>query len=184
MKNEFRRRFKAVAAAVALLLLIGMGGPSPEFAQGMDHHQASEPSTQLTLRGLDGKTVTLTPEEVAALPHKTVSVFNSHTKANESYSGVALADLLARIGVPRGEEVKGRLFMTAVIAEGTDKYSVLYALAEVDPSIHTGDVIVADSVDGQKLGKDGAFKMVSSEERRPARWVRNLNEISVIEVKP
>ena len=182
MKHEFRCRFPAVA--IAMSLLFGIGGPSAVFAQGMDHHQASEPSTQLILRGLDGKTVSLTPEEVAALPHKTVSVFNSHTKANESYSGVALADLLAKIGVPHGEEVKGKLFMTAVIAEGTDKYSVLYALAEVDPSIHTGDVIVADSVDGQKLGKEGAFKMVSTEERRPARWVRNLTEISVIEVKP
>jgi hypothetical protein len=184
MKNEFRRRFQPVAVALALLLLIGMGGLSTVSAQGMDHHQVSEPSTQLTLRGLDGKTVTLTPDEVAALPHKTVSVFNSHTKANENYSGVALGDLLSKVSVPRGEEVKGKLFMTAVIAEGTDKYSVLYALAEVDPSIHTGDVIVADSVDGQKLGKDGAFKMVSTEERRPARWVRNLTEISVIEVKP
>jgi hypothetical protein len=182
MKNELHRRFHAVA--VALLLLIGMGGQSAVFAQGMDRHQASGPSTQLTLRGLDGKTVSLTPDEIAALPHKTVSVFNSHTKANETYSGVALADLLSKVGVPRGEEVKGKLFMTAVIAEGTDKYSVLYALAEVDPSIHTGDVIVADSVDGQKLGKDGAFKMVSTEERRPARWVRNLTEISIIEVKP
>jgi hypothetical protein len=153
-------------------------------AQEMGHHQAGTPSTQLTIHGIDGKSTTLTPEELAAIPHKTVSVFNSHTKSNESYSGVALADLLAKVGVPQGENVKGKVFMTAVVAEGTDKYSVLFALAEVDPSIHTGDVIVADSVDGQKLGKDGAFKLVSTEERRPARWVRNLAEISVIEVKP
>ena len=172
------------AGAAVLLLLIGIGGHLALIAQGMDHHQASEPSTQLTLRGLDGKTVSLTGDEMAALPHKTISVFNSHSKANETYSGVAVADLLTRVGVPRGEEVKGKLFMTAVVAEGTDHYSVLYALAEVDPSIHTGDVIVADSVDGQKLGKEGAFKMVSTEERRPARWVRNLTEISVIEVNP
>lgn len=182
MTNELQRRLRA--GAVALLLLFGTGRQSRVLAQGMDHPQASEPSTQLTLRGLDGKTVSLSPEEIAALPHKTVSVFNSHTKANQTYSGVALTDLLAKVGVPRGEEVKGRLFMAAIIAEGTDKYGVVYALAEVDPSIHTGDVIVADSVDGQKLGKEGAFKMVSTEERRPARWVRNLTEISVIEVKP
>lgn len=182
MMNRFHCRFHA--GAVALLLLIGTAGQSALFAQGMDHHQASETSTQLTLRGLDGKTVNLTAEEIAALPHKTISVFNSHTKTNETYSGVAVADLLAKIGVPRGEEVKGKLFMTAVVAEGTDHYNVLYALAEVDPSIHTGDVIVADSVDGQKLGKEGAFKMVSTEERRPARWVRNLAEISVVEKKP
>jgi hypothetical protein len=150
----------------------------------MDHSSPSVPSNHLTVRGLDGKTLTLSPDELVALPHKTVAVFNAHTKANEKYSGVALADLLAKVDVPLGEKVKGRLFMTAVIAEGTDNYRVLYSLAEVDPAIHTGDVIVADSVDGQKLGKDGAFKMVSTEERRPARWVRNLTHISVVEVKP
>lgn len=91
---------------------------------------------------------------------------------------------LARQGAPHGEEVKGKVFMTAVIAKEADMYSVLFALAEVDPSIHAGQVIVADSVGGQNLGKDGHFKMVSSEERRPARWVRNLAEISLVEVKP
>ena len=180
MDTQPRHRFHAAAATLLLLIT---SSQSTVFAQGMDHHQASIPSTQLTLRALAGKSVTLTPEDIAALPHKTVSVFNSHTKSNEKYSGVSLSDLLNNIGVPQGENVKGKVFMTAVIAAGTDKYSVLYALAEVDPSIHTGEVIVADSVDGQKLGKDGAFKLVSTEERRPARWVRNLTEISVIEVK-
>lgn len=37
-------------------------------------------------------------------------------------------------------------------------------------------------MDGKKLGKDGAFKLVSTEEKRPARWVRNLMDISVVEV--
>jgi hypothetical protein len=166
---------------LAIVLSCGLGVVP---AQTMDHHQPSVPSTQLTVRGVDGKTVTLTPEELAGLPHKTVSVFNAHTKATEKYSGVVLAEVLARAGVPQGESVKGKLFMTAIIAEGTDKYSVLYALAEVDPTIHTGEVIVADSMDGQKLGNEGAFKMVSTEERRPARWVRNLAQITVIEVKP
>jgi hypothetical protein len=44
--------------------------------------------------------------------------------------------------------------------------------------------IVVDALNGQKLGKDGVFKTVSTEEKRPARWIRNLSEISVIEVKP
>jgi hypothetical protein len=182
MKSALPSRRSAIPCfAVAWVVLCG---PSVVAAQMMDHHQAGIPSTQLTLHGMGGKSIALTPEDLAALPHKTVSVFNSHTKSNESYAGVALSDLLAKVGVPQGESVKGKLFMTAVVAEGTDKYSVVYALAEVDPSIHTGDVIVADSVDGQKLGKDGAFKLVSTEERRPARWVRNLAEVSVIEVKP
>jgi hypothetical protein len=126
----------------------------------------------------------LTPEDFAALPHKTVSVFNSHSNVNESYSGVPLIALLAKVRVPLGEQIKGRLLLTGIVAEGTDKYDVLFALAEVDPSTHAGDVIVADSVDNHKLEKDGAFKMVSTEEKRPARWVRNLSSITVIEVKP
>lgn len=150
----------------------------------MGHSHAGVPSTKLMIRNLDGKSSTLTPGDVAALPHKTVTVFNSHSKTNETYSGVALSELLRKAGVPQGEGVRGRLFAVGVMARGTDQYSVLYALAEVDPSIHTGDVIVADSVDGHKLGNDGAFKMVSTEEKRPARWVRNLEEIDVVEVKP
>jgi hypothetical protein len=154
-------------------------------AQDMDHHTSpTVPSAQLTINGLDGKRITLSAEEFAALPHKIVSVFNSHSKTNEKYSGVPLIELLAKVDVPRGEQVKGELLLTGIIAEGTDKYEVLYALAEVDPSIHAGDVLVADSVNDHKLDKDGAFKMVSTQEKRPARWVRNLTSITVIEIKP
>lgn len=154
-------------------------------AQDMDHHsRPAVPSIQLKIKGLDGKSITLSPEEFAALPHKTVSVFNAHSKTTEKYSGVPLTELLAKVGVPQGEQVKGKLFLTGIVAEGTDNYDVLYALAEVDPSIHAGDVLVADSVDDHKLEKDGAFKMVSTEEKRPARWVRNLTSITVIAVQP
>jgi hypothetical protein len=168
-----------VLASLAVVLFLWTNG----HAQ-MDHARASIPSTQLIIHGVDGKTITLTPEDVVAIPHKTVSVFNSHTKATEKYSGVALSDLLSKAGVPQGETMRGRLFTLGVVAQGTDKYGVLYALAEVDPSIHTGEVIVADSIDGQKLGPDGAFKLISTEDRRPARWVRNLSEITVVDVKP
>jgi hypothetical protein len=158
-------------------------GAAVAAAQQMEH-SAPSPSTHLTIKTYEGKTLTLSPEELAALPHKSVSVFNAHSKANETYSGVPLADLLSKVGVPLGESVRGKLFLTGVVASGMDGYGVLYSLAEVDPSIHTGDVIVADTVDGKKLDKDGVFKMVSSEERRPARWVRNLTSISVVKVEP
>jgi hypothetical protein len=97
---------------------------------------------------------------------------------------VSLSDLLAKVGVPQGESIRGKTFMIGIVATGTDHYCVLYSIAEIDPSIHVGDVIVADTVDGKRLDSDGAFKLVSTEERRPARWVRNLTEITVVEVKP
>lgn len=175
--RQLRCRF---ALAIALILC---GAQKAVVGQQMEHSAPSTPSTHLTIT-YDGKTLNFSPEEFSALPHKSVAVFNAHNKTNETYSGVPLADLLGKAGVPLGESVRGKLFMIGVIAEGTDHYSVLYSLAEVDPAIHTGEVIVADSVDGKKLGADGAFRMISSEERRPARWVRNLTAISVIKVTP
>jgi hypothetical protein len=174
------RRFPALS----LLVLILCGGGPAMVAQQMEHSAPSIPSTQLSIKTYDGKTLTLSPDQFAALPHKSVAVFNAHSKAQEQYAGVPLADLLSQVGVPLGESVRGKLFLIGVIATGSDGYSVLYSLAEVDPAIHTGEVIVADTLNGQKLGKDGAFKMVSSEERRPARWVRNLTSITVVKVQP
>jgi hypothetical protein len=177
-----KHSLRTVLAVPVVALMLWAGAPGA-VGQQMEH-SAPSPSTHLTIKTYDGKTLTLSPEELAALPHKSVSVFNAHSKANETYSGVPLADLLSKVGVPLGESVRGKLFLTGVVASGMDGYGVLYSLAEVDPSIHTGDVIVADTVDGKKLDKDGAFKMVSSEERRPARWVRNLTSISVVKVEP
>jgi hypothetical protein len=178
-----RQPFLSTALGIPVLAVMLCCGGALAAAQQMEH-SAPSPSTHLTIKTYEGKTLTLSPEELAALPHKSVSVFNAHSKANETYSGVPLADLLSKVGVPLGESVRGRVFLTGVVASGVDGYGVLYSLAEVDPSIHTGDVIVADTVDGKKLDKDGAFKMVSSEERRPARWVRNLASISVLKVEP
>lgn len=167
------------------MLAFASSGLAPALvAQEMHHGGPSTPSSSLILRTSDGKTATVGAADLAALPHKSVTVFNAHSKVNETYSGVPLSDLLTKVQVPQGEQVKGALFMTGVIAEGTDGYKVLYSLAEVDPTIHTGEVIVADSLDGRKLDKDGAFKLVSTEEKRPARWVRNLKSIDVVSVKP
>lgn len=180
-----RKCFFRLLAMTVLVVAFASSGLAPALlAQEMHHGSPSIPSSSLTLRTSTGKTVTMGADDLAALPHKSVTVFNAHSKVNETYSGVVLSDLLTKLQVPQGEQVKGALFLTGVIAEGTDGYKVLYSLAEVDPTIHKGDVIVADRLDGKKLDKDGAFKLVSTEEKRPARWVRNLKSIDVITVKP
>jgi hypothetical protein len=42
-----------------------------------------------------------------------------------------------------------------------------------------GQVIVADTRGGQQLGKYGLFQLVVSGDRRPVRWVHNLNLIQL-----
>jgi len=163
----------------AIFLAAAIAMQSSAIAQEAMEHKPAPASTSLAITGLDGKTLTLTPADLKGMPHKTISVYNEHAKVNETYSGVVLADLLAKAGAPQGEKVRGKLFLIYLVAAGTDGYRVLYSLAETDPANHVGDVIVADTLNGQPITTDGAFKLVSTEEKRPARWVRSLTSITL-----
>lgn len=121
--------------------------------------------------------------EFRALPHVNVKVHNGHTNAEETYSGVPLAVLLAKVNAPLGEKLRGQALASCVVATGSDGYSVVLYIAEVDPSFHDGQIVVADSRDGQPLTTSGPFQLIVSEDKRPARWVRNLVTVSVESIR-
>jgi hypothetical protein len=108
------------------------------------------------------------------LPHTTIKVHNTHSNKDESYSGVPLNLLLGRVGTPLGKELHGKALADYLLIEGADHYQAVLSLAEADPTFHPGDILVVDSQDGKPLEKDGHFKLIVSEDKRPARWVRNL----------
>ncbi|MGC1415542.1 MAG: hypothetical protein WA817_09690 [Candidatus Acidiferrum sp.] len=117
----------------------------------------------------------LTPAEFKVLPLTTVTVHNEHTKADETYSGVRVSDLLIKMDAPLGAKLRGPTLGAYIVATGADGYVAVVALAEADPSFHPGEVIVADAMNSQPLdAHSGPFKLVVSEDKRPARWVRNL----------
>jgi hypothetical protein len=119
-----------------------------------------------------------TPATLAALPHTSVSVYNEHAKAKQTYSGVSLIDLLTKLGVP--DKPRGKQFRIYLVAVGSDGYEVVYSLGEVAPDIHDATVLVADSEDGKPIDADGPLKLIATGEKRPARWVRNLVAIRVL----
>jgi hypothetical protein len=119
-----------------------------------------------------------TPATLAALPHKTVTVMNEHAKSNQTYTGVALMDLLKPLGVP--DKPHGKDLRLYLVAEGSDGYGAVYSVAEANPDVHDATVIVADTMDGKPLMDDGPLKLVATGETRPARWVRNLVAIRVL----
>jgi hypothetical protein len=143
----------------------------------MSHGEPVVPAGPLEITFGD-KSVEWTPATLAALPHKTVTVFNEHSKVNQTYSGVPLIDLLTRLGVP--DKPHGKEFRLYLLAEGSDGYEVVYSVAEVTPDVHDATVIVADTQDGKALADDGPLKLVATGEKRPARWVRNLIAIRVL----
>jgi len=70
-----------------------------------------------------------------------------------------------------------------VLATAEDGYRVVFSLAELDSGILESEVIVADTVDGAPLpAKQGPFRLVAPHEKRPARWVRMLKSITVVNV--
>ena len=148
----------------------------------MDHAMAkpSVPAGPLKIAFGD-KSAQWTPAALAALPHKTVAVYNVHVKACQTYTGVPLIDLLTPLGVPGKPHGKDlRLYLAA---EGSDGYMAVYSVAEVNPDVHNATVIVADSLDGKPLADSGPLQLVATGEKRPARWVRNLVAIRVLAVE-
>ena len=158
-----------------------MGGAAPMGGMAMGHGMDEKlpPAGPLKVSFGD-KTAEWTPATLAALPHRTLTVFNEHLKANQTFTGVLLMDLLTPLGVPAMQHGKDlRLYL---VAEGSDGYKAVYSVAEVNPDLHEGTVIVADGLEGKPL-PGGALQMVAAGEKRPARWVRSLAAVRVLAVE-
>ncbi len=124
--------------------------------------------------------LTLTAADMKALPHVSATIHNPHANVDESYSGVRLSDLLAKMDAPLGNELHGFALANYVVATGSDRYQAVFSLAEVDPSFHPGEILVADTMNGTPLDtKTGPFRLVVTEDKRPARSVRNLVAIEL-----
>lgn len=130
--------------------------------------------------GVNGQTQSISAEDLKALPHHTVTIHNPHANADETYSGVPLIDLLAKQGVPHGHDLRGKALSDYVVATGSDGYKAVLALAEADPEFHPGEILVADQMDGKALDAEtGPFRLVVTEDKRPARSVHSLVSVEV-----
>ena len=182
MKSEMRvamRNLTAVfgisfALFFSLPILRGQAMPTTQTA-------AAAALPTITLTGAEGEKATITAAEIATLPRTTITVFDAHTKVQETFGGVLLTDALARVHAPLGEKLHGKALAMRVIAEGSDHYTALYSLAEIDPAFHPGTVIIADTMDGKPLPPShGPLQLVNTEDKRPARWVRQLVAIRLM----
>jgi hypothetical protein len=171
MKTKNRGAVVILACLLAAANLVAQPTPKPT------HVVAQE---TLVLRAPAHDPLPITLSDLKALPHVTVTFHNSHTNAEETYSGVRLADLLQKLGAPLGSELRGKALADYVVATGSDGYQSVLALGEIDPQFHPGEVIVADTMDGKPLDPhSGPFKLVVTEDKRPARSVRNLVQIEL-----
>jgi len=169
-------RIVLATASVALFSLPLAAQTSPATIPGRTV------SHSLTLV-VEGKPTVYSLADLAALPHIPVAVHNKRTNTDDVYSGVPLASLLAAHGVTyTGGDVPLHKFLRCyIVAHSTDDYFVTFSSAEVFPDFHTGDVIVADSVNGKPIAVNGQLELVSSEDKRPSRLVYSLAKIIFLE---
>jgi hypothetical protein len=119
--DEGRENFMKPSSIVTAIILgpLSLGAlvawtqnPQPKMPMGEQTSgiTAQVPAPAETLKITFGdKSATLTVATLAGLPHVTVTVYNQHTKANETYSGVPLIALLAPLGVsehPHGKDLR------------------------------------------------------------------------------
>lgn len=123
--------------------------------------------------------VSLSLADLQALPQVTVAVTNAHTKANETYAGPMVAEVLAKAGLVLSAATQHVLLDSYVVAAGTDGYFVIFSAAELEPGLHKAHAIVALTQSGEPLTQAGAFQLIEPGDTKPARWVRNLNSLAV-----
>lgn len=159
--------FRYVSLSITVLLCFALFHPSA--------------FSQATLKLQNGSQQTgVSVDALKALPHKTVTVHDPHENADETYAGVPLIELLKQVGAPVGHDVRGKALAEYVVATGSDGYKVVLALAEIEPDFHPGDVLVADAMNGKPLdAKVGPFRLVVTDDKRPARSVRNLVSVEL-----
>lgn len=99
---------------------------------------------------------------------------------SRTFKGVALVDLLREAGVTLGRDLRGENLTKYLIMQAADGYEVIYSLAEVDSEFSDSMVLLAFQMDGKPLpAGEGPFRIVAPEDKRPARWIRELRVIKV-----
>jgi DMSO/TMAO reductase YedYZ molybdopterin-dependent catalytic subunit len=135
--------------------------------------------TLLTVRVPGNSDYNYTLAQLQRFPERTVS---AHGQGGEehSYTGVALGDLLRDAGTPGGADLHGRYLQYYALAQARDRYSVVFALPELDPAYMDKTVLVAWARDGQPLpAEEGPLAIVVPDDKHPARWVRQLRRVDV-----
>jgi hypothetical protein len=163
--HDIRRRFLILAVLSAL---------SMPAAQAW--------AQQLTIQNDDGKQTVLSRADLEALPH--VKVQATAHDVSATFEGVAVKTVLEKAGVAFGEGMRGKRLASCLLVEAADGYRVVIALPEMDPGFTDKQVVLAFLKDGKAMdSKEGPYRIVIPDEKRPARWIRQVTGLKIVDVQ-
>ncbi len=136
---------------------------------------------QLTIQTETGKQTVLSRADIEALPRTKVTTHSA--EASSTFEGVTLKDLLEKAGVEFGQSLKGKRMASCLLVEAADGYRVVIALPEMDPAFTDKQIVLAFLRDGKPLdAREGPYRVVIPDEKRMARWVRQVTTLKIVEV--
>jgi hypothetical protein len=140
-------------------------------------------SQQLTIQTDSGKQVLLSRTDLEALPHVKVTA-SEHSSGPVNFEGVTLKSVLEKAGIGFGESMKGRRLSNCLLVEAADGYRAVIALPELDPAFTDKQTLLAFLRDGKPLAeKEGPYRIVIPDEKRMARWVRQVTTLKIVDVQ-
>jgi len=172
------RRGAFASSMASLFLAVSLLPSHSAFAQTPSVAGPAE----IKIGGAVAKSLVLSAADLKKMPRATVHVANPHNHQAEAYDGVALETLLHQAAVPHGEQLRGTSMAMYVVVEAADNYRVTFSIAELDSGILDSEILIADTMNGAPLSAhEGPFKLVAPHDKRPARWVRMLKSITVVQ---
>jgi hypothetical protein len=132
----------------------------------------------LTVQGVSGASATLTAADMGKLPQHAAQATDHGKPA--TFEGVLLTDVLAKVDLPVGEKFHKTAASYYLLVEAKDGYRAVFAWAELDSTFTDKAVYVVTKRDGNPLSdKDGPFQLVAPDEKRGARWVRQVTALRI-----
>jgi len=170
LMQGWRIRAAFVVVLVCGAVLVGARDPAPPAAAG---------EVVFRIGGDIARPQQWTLDDLVALPRREVRA-RDHDGTEATFTGVALVDLLRLAGVPLGTELRGGNMALYLLIDAADDYRVVFALPELDPAFTERVVLLADHRDGQPLAAaEGPLRLVVPDEKRHARWVRQVRSCTV-----
>jgi hypothetical protein len=137
---------------------------------------------QLAIQKEDGKQTVLARSDIESLPHVKVTTHDSD--APTTFEGVALKSVLEKAGVEFGHSMRGKRLASCLLVEAADGYRAVIAFPEMDPDFTDKQMVLAFLQDGKPLdAKAGAYRIVIPDEKRMARWVRQVTKLKIVNVQ-
>ncbi|MER3428643.1 MAG: molybdopterin-binding protein [Pyrinomonas sp.] len=133
----------------------------------------------LVIAGEGVRATELSAADLAKLPHRTVRA-KDHDGEEATFEGIELYDLLKSVGVPFGTRLRGDKLSLFLLVEAADGYKVVFALPEIDKAFTDRVILLADRRNGKHLSAaEGNLRLVVPDEKRHARWVRQVVRLSI-----